>query len=250
MVQFRRPLPDGPFDHRLSRHPLKVENRDRYPDGPPRGCSPTAEATGLNPVKCRFDPDQPHQFARVVQLEEAPRLERGCWRFESSHGYQFGQPTGAGVRRCLESRWHPPGCEDHALDCPPVWRVNRPGRRHRFEAGWGRKVWASSAPALRQMEGEPRESVALVRSEMGPVMVWGSCPPPSARWMTQPVRLPDPPAKRCAPHGRSDRSRGHPPCRHSSVVEQRVGIAPISVRFRVVAPVHGSGKSLVAASSL
>jgi hypothetical protein len=31
----RSPLPHGPFDHRLSRHPLKVENRDRYPDGPP-----------------------------------------------------------------------------------------------------------------------------------------------------------------------------------------------------------------------
>ena len=64
----------------------------------------------------------------------------------------------------------------------------------------------------------------------------------------QPARLPGLPAKQCVP----DEGIGIMPQavrhfrRRSSVVEQRVGIAPISVRFRAVAP--GSGRPAASGS--
>jgi hypothetical protein len=88
--------------------------------------------------------------------------------------------TPAGAGRPLEAGWRPSGRGLRVLGHPPVWRVNRPGRRRRFENGWHREVWASCAPALRQMEGQPGRLPALVRSEMAPLRVWRSTRRPSA----------------------------------------------------------------------
>lgn len=50
--------------------------------------------------------------------------------------------------------------------------VNRPGGRRGFENRWCRKVWASSAPAIRQSEGQPAGRSASVGSGLDAQALW------------------------------------------------------------------------------
>ena len=158
----------GPFDHRLSRHPLKVENRDRYPDGPPDcGRSPKAEAASLNLAQCAFDPRRPHHHAPVDQLAGVTVLRSRAVSVRIGPGVP-------NTRNLLglapRTRWKRVVAARSIVRCdqvPPIRSVPRlaPQRclKHRATARLMVRCRSRSA----NMEGEPARVLAPVRSGLG-----------------------------------------------------------------------------------
>ena len=155
----------------------------------------------------------------------------------------------AGARLRLESGWHRKRCGNRATSPPPAWRVNRDGSRRRFEAGWCRKAWASTAPALRQMDGELGRLPALPRKQVAPqgVQVGTRRHPPDG-------------ARNSAGAGAGLLNPAHLTVLVSST--SRSAAAParwscnplvwgrLSVRSRRAAPVHGQGKTVAPSGGL
>src|ERR1700689_3453543 len=87
--------------------------------------------------------------------------------------------------------------------------VNRPGGRRGFENRWCRKVWASSAPAIRQSEGQPAGRSASVGSGLDAQALWIKT---TAFRHGESIRAaPDPRSKRVSGASHGDRHVGSPP---------------------------------------
>ena len=87
--------------------------------------------------------------------------------------------------------------------------VNRPGGRRGFENRWCRKAWASSAPAIRQPEGQPAGRSASVGSGLDAQALWIKT---TAFRHGESIRAaPDPRSKRVSGASHGDRHVGSPP---------------------------------------